>query len=804
MPFDGNRKSAGNAVVSPFPDSYTGEAGAEGVNERPSAFVLSESPFLSEYPDAQGEAPDPMAEAVDELLETLHVDELDEAIAGLTDELRGVVAADPAFETDNEVSREAMLRARVAPLLAAARADLRRIAEAFARLDPHTATEAEYHEAIDAAPLPEVDSPAFEFFLDGLRKKLRGVVSSVASLAMKGLSPALGFVLKPLLAKLEPLAKQVLDKVVAFALDKVPAEYRPLAAALAARLRGKLQDAAGALVGKLPSSELEAPAELGAAPAPSQEAVPDTAQAQRELDLALAEVVLGADRAEREDPSVMHAAEAEPAPARDPYADLARARERFVREVGEATDAAEAQVAVEHFLPAVMLALRTGIRLIGRPRVVGFLGGLIAKLIGPLIGKDKAPLLGKILADLGLRTFLQAEVDPATELQCAGETIASTVEETVRRVAQLPDELLDEPEALATFAREAFDGAVAASFPSTLVRPELRETEHAGAWVLLPARRRPRYKKFSHIFDVVVTPAMARAVRGHGSSSLAGILRDRLRLSPDAIVHGRVHLYEAVPGTSLAAIAQGESVRGLGSADPAVSSQLQPLTSQAALLLAGSPALGRELSDTGEADPPRLGERLYFLEVAGAPARPLGHESHLRVVVNVRKEQVHLGLYLSEVVAQKVATALREKKPAAAVIAELRTLLAPATAAVGKHHPHARGLVRVRGLRKAEAAGERHAPAARAARHAARLQAARLALHWAWAYLAKHLDEIAADFIAKTDGPEDGVRLGFTFRVPGLAGASALFTGAASSAPSWPPSGPAQTTLTLHPGPRLG
>jgi hypothetical protein len=792
------RRGGVSGSLTPFPDDGAGETAS---TPEATGSSYRETPFLSEYSEAEGEGEgeqaDPLGEKLDELLEGLHEPELDEAVEALVDELRGQVAAEPAFETEHEDVREAMLRETVAPLLEAAQADIARLSEALSALDLANASEQEIQEVIHGTPLPEMASPAFEFFLSGLRKKLGKVVQLA-----KNLSP-LHLLLKPLMAKVASLAQPIVDKVVAFALDKVPEPYKPMVAALAARLRGKAQAAASGLLGgaPAPASEEEATAETyTGTPVPQELATPDTRQAQHEMDLGLAEALLSGGGADQE---VIEAGAGrqQRVVARDPYADLAQARERFVREITQAEGEEETQVVVEHFLPAVMFALRQGIRLAGRNNVLGWVSKPIAAIIAPLVGKANAPVLAKVLADVGMRTFLQAEVDAGTEMEAAGQAIASTVEDTVRRVAQLPEALLEQPEALASYVHEAFEGAAAANFPASLVRPELRETERHGAWVLLPRRGRRRIKKFCPSVEVRITPAVARAVRGYGTSTLAGLFRDRLRLPPAATVTARVHMYEAVPGTSLAAISRTEEARGLGSSDPEVSSQIQPLTPQAALLLLDSPGMGRELPEDATQGVPRVGQRLYYLEVAGAPPRPLGRESSIHVGVHPRLGEIRLALYLSEVVAQKIATALRAKKPAAAVVTELRSLLAPAAEAISQSPSH--NTVRIHGLRRHGAALGRGGVVGRAARHALRRQIAGLALHWAWRHLATSFDGIGADFIAKADAPEDGVRLVFTFHVPnGLTGLCRLFRGQAQNVPDWPPSAPSRTGLVLHAGPR--
>ncbi len=751
-----------------------------------------ETPFLSEYLSADEEFTNPLDEMADEMLESLHDEELDEAIAELTEELRGWVASGPLSESEHDDLREATLQEAMAPLIRAAEADMARVAHALEALDLGLATESEMEAAIGAAPVTEVGNPVFENFLGSLR---RAVVGKIAKVAKAVGQAALGPVVKALLGQLARFVRPLLLKIAKFALNKVPAAYRPLATALAARLGVSVPSAAVVPQG----TDASAPAEPASAPGLDEPAVPDTSQAQQEFDLAMAEVALGGGRVDHE---VVGTAVPDAAiSARDPYADLGRARARFVREITEARSVEEAQVVVERFAPVLLMAVRKGIGLIGRPKVVNAFGGLIAKFIGPLVGRANAPALGKVLADIGLRTFLHAEVGPEAEREAAGQALAATVEETVRRLAQLPERLLEEPEALAAYAREAFENAVAANFPATLVRPELRETETPGAWVSLPLQGRPVCRKFSHVFDAVVSPQVAPRLRGYGSSTVAGLFRDRLRLAPGATVNARLHLYEAVPGTTLAGIARMEEAHGLGSAETSVWSQIQPLTPEAASLLVGSPRLGRELPDDAEPAVPRLGQRFYYLEVAGGPPRPLGKESAVRVAVDLRKGEVRLGLYLSEVVAQKVAAALRTKTAPATVVADLRALLAPTTGAIG----HAPRLVRVYGVRRHGSARLRAGAAGKGARRALRRQIGDLALHWAWKHLAANLPAIAPDFIAKADGPEDGVRLGFGFQVAdGLAGVAKLFRGRGLPGSDWPPQAPTRVTLAIHSGPRNG
>ncbi len=155
---------------------------------------------------------------------------------------------------------------------------------------------------------------------------------------------------------------------------------------------------------------------------------------------------------------------------------------------------------IQNFLPAVLPALRLGVRLIGRGRVVGFLAGFLGKMIGKLVGPQTAPALSRAIVDAGLK-LLTLEVSSQDEARAAASSVAATVEETVGRVSALPDYVLDNQELLEGFALEAFEQAAAANLPPVLSeavyreRPDLLEGGVKTCWVMLPLRRRKRYKK---------------------------------------------------------------------------------------------------------------------------------------------------------------------------------------------------------------------------------------------------------------------------------------------------------------------
>ena len=318
-------------------------------------------------------------------------------------------------------------------------------------------------------------------------------------------------------------------------------------------------------------------------------------------------------------------------------------------------------------------------RLIGRGKVVNFLAQLLAKLISKLIGPEQAPALSKAIVDAGLK-LLTLEMSDQEKSGLAASAVAGTVEETINRVASLPDHILDNQELLEGFALEAFEQAAAANLPAVLSeatyqqRPELLEAGVNAAWLFMPLRGRKRYKRCTRAFKVRITPHMAEEVESFEGVPLSDYLQDQLGLPEGAEVEAEVHLYEALPGTTVADIAGGESeTAGLGASDEATVSQLHPLTEEAASALLGKPGLGRSLFRGSDRQNVASGQRLFHLDISGR--RPLTvpgkwHRRrvrrlfHINVTLDGPQDQIRVCIYLSEVKAQKLAVRLRQQSHA--------------------------------------------------------------------------------------------------------------------------------------------
>jgi hypothetical protein len=238
------------------------------------------------------------------------------------------------------------------------------------------------------------------------------------------------------------------------AIGKLPEAVRPAAQQLADRLFNRKPKSAPADASAA-SGAGDATAPEGAGSGAQDSAGASVTEIQQEFDQQIANLFLASDEVEME-LEVARARSDERGAATPVYAELDQARERFIQELEQLRDGEEAGPQIQNFVQAIIPALRLGIKLIGRGKVVNFLANLLAKLIAKLIGPAAAPALSKAIVDIGLR-MMTLEVSPQDESRAAASAVAATVEETVRRVSALPDYVLDNQELLEGFALEAFE-----------------------------------------------------------------------------------------------------------------------------------------------------------------------------------------------------------------------------------------------------------------------------------------------------------------------------------------------------------
>ena len=770
-------------VVTPFLDmrSFVREESEAFASETPTPALGS--PFVSVYElEGRSEFVDPQREAYSTLVQELYDEEFDEALFELMIEARGL-HEEHMVSSAQSVEGERLLNQHFNQLIREAEATVTAFEREFGSRDVSSLGEGELDAFAERYSPATTLGPEFEDFLGKWKKKLVGLAKKAGKFA---LTMGLG----PVLNKIKALVRPLLNKVLQMAIGKLPESVRPAAQQLAERIFGGRREdsgnkAASDAGGAAEPSAAGASPDAAAAPADAGSAVQAPAgsgvtEIQQELDQQLANFFLASDEVdlELEVARVRSEDRRQTVPV---YSDLEQARERFINELQQLKEGEDPAPLIQNFLPAVLPALRLGVRLIGRGRVVGFLANLLAKVIAKLIGPQAAPALSRAIVDAGLKLLSLEVVSAQDEAQAAASSVAATVEETVRRVSALPDYVLDNQELLEGFALEAFEQAAAANLPPVLSeaayreRPDLLESQSVKTcWVMLPLRRLKRYKKCGRTFKVRISPYMADEIESF-EGPLADYLQDQLGVEEGEEVEAEVHLYETLPGTTLADIAREESeTPGMGPAGAKGAAQLHPLTPKAAGMLLGEPRMGRNVPPGTHRRNVGVGQRLYHLSVPGkrmlaAPGKDgkphLRRPGGLRVTLDGPKDEIRIGIFLSEVKAQRLAVRLRRQSHPGAVAAGFQKYVGRRLAPILRGERLARIRVIQAGLTPGEALGAalKRLPAEVPVALTARLQEGLVS---AFAELVKGQPQ---QLITATEDTADGITMKFSIaRPPGL------------------------------------
>jgi hypothetical protein len=737
----------------------------EPLHEAPVSEALT-GPWEFSSPFLRGETGEtenaPVAAALAEIVAELKDSEFRESLEQLADEAMETHAAQLAGEYGDretrDLSAERLLNEHFQPLAAQAEAMLEQFFERLEGYEAESLTDQEIERIVnEVSPSTQFPAPASEQFLGGLMRKVgkfvSGAVKGAVSIAGKGLALAGKLALGPLLGPLKKLARFLLQKVVRFAMHKLPPNLRPIAQRLSDRLyQATKQTHEG-------EGEEHEQTEAEVIPAAA-----DSGRLEAEFDLEMAQLLLTPDEAEA-DHLVTSYGDETYQESDSSLAALDRARAELADGLARLKPGETAQPAIDHFLPVVMgvmAAAKAAIGIIGRPRVTKFIGGLLAKLINPLIGADAANAISPYIASAGLQ-LIGLETSQAEPRAVATEALAATVEETLTSVAELPPHVLENETMLGAAVREAFENAAASYFPDAMIKPELRETaDHDGMWKQMPHdSKRKEYAKYSQTLPTTITPRVARSVETFGSKTLHDHLRDDHGIHDGRPVKAKVHLYQAMPGTRGSAIARAEGI-------PA--SHLHPLTPRAAAALLGpNAALGSRATPAAHlASPNKLhvGQRLYRIE----PPQGRRHHRHVRPVrsellINLQKGEIRLWLYLSEPLCQHVSAELAKGNNAAAAFTHLKPLLRRTTAALkmALHERHLPPEIMIVG----ETPNLEH-KVPPWLRHAGSHFAAKIA-EWAETHVAQYLRNNAEEFRRVSAAHHDGVTVRITMtKVPGM------------------------------------
>ena len=603
-----------------------------------------QAPFLDEYfVGDQVVTQHPERVAFMELLDELYDDEFDHLLSELAEEAySSYETATPMGETNGAAGRdpEGFMRAYLAPLQTEAERIIDQADQALAGQDLASLSEGELDGLLETVDVPEASmSPLFEQFLGGLVKKIKKTAQKAWSAAKSVASKLMPINL--ILGHVKKLVRPMLERVLKYALNKLPPTIRPIAASLAKRL-----------MGETPITQTESAA-AGGVPATA-----DVGLIQEAFDTGIVSALMAGDSIEGE------VAMAESESAQDPdsnaVAELEHARSAFIREINDLPAGGDPSPAVERFLPAVLPFVRMGISVIGRPRVVNFIAGQLGLLIQKYVGRDQSVVLSRAIADAGLRMLtLEAPEEDAAET--AGAAMAATIEDTVRELGQLDESEFADEELLGASTVAAFTKAAGVNFPSSLLKPAARRTVMNGLWAFGKRRSGGAYKKYSRRLGTRITPWLASRLPAADGATLSEFLQEHYEADGD--VEATAHLYEAVPGTRLAHVAAAEA-DDIG--QEASDLEFHPLTREAASTLFAEPGLAADGAGEAADDPltPEVGDRFYFLEVKAPRRAALAvtgrgrvrrRPTQVRIALHPATSRLTVRMYLSERRAQEFA-----------------------------------------------------------------------------------------------------------------------------------------------------
>lgn len=605
----------------------------------------TESPFLNSYESFQeDEGASAEEEAFVDIVSELWDEEFNDALAELAAEAANIheeqfINAYPGTSFQNE-NTNYIMNEHFMPLASRIENLLEQLAEEFSKNDIYKMSDEEIDLLFEKYEHEHFASPYFENFFGKVWKKIKKVAGKVGKV-LKKISP-----LHIVLRKLKKFIRPFLKRILKVALNKIPAKFRPLAKKIA----GHFIKEAG-----------EDYYTLSEEPEPASFSIPEL---QAEFDFMTATLLLETN-SDSQEYLLNHYLNEDENETVDVLDKLYEARERFIREFSALQEGEDPVPVIENFIPAILMAVKWGVKLIGRKRVVNLLSKLVAKLIGRFVGKRNALPLAKAVVGVGMKV-IGLEVSPETEdeMRIAAEVIADTIEETVELATQLPEHILDNELLVNNYLAEAFETAAGENFPTVLMKNDFQEERyHENLW-----NRKRYYYKYKQIIDIELSPAMARQVKSFGGKTLYQFIREELKLKFDKNLKARMHIYKARRSTWLSRISLGEKkVAGLGTAKKSAWSQLHPLTKKASTALLKSPAFA------GKRDiPPKYlatrhlittGQRFYYLEIDGsknviAPKNP-ARTSELNLAVNFIKNFIQVDLFLSEKDAQQIAAVLR-------------------------------------------------------------------------------------------------------------------------------------------------
>lgn len=657
---------------APFLDvkSFISEEIDQNENEKSPAV---DTPFLSVYESEGLDGLDPITEEYVVFLNEIYDEEFDDALFGLVNEAVSMYETKIDYEFGGaqagSYNAERLLEEHFSPLIKETENFIETVANEFNKRSNEILSESEIDLIIDRYE-PSLDmNPNFDEFFGKIKKGIKKVAKKGVKLAKKGVAAAAKMGLGPVLNKLKPLIKPLLKRVIQTAIGKLPPHLQPVARRLSKRIPFL--------------KEVEEMNEFLQETGPECE----VAHIQYEFNRHVANVIFANTELEQ-DLEIAHSQEVGNVPDIFPLQDLDKARETFIQNLINLKEGEDPTPHIENFVPAILPALRLGIRLAGRKRVVNFLANLLGRMLQRFVGPQHTPVLSRAIVDAGLR-LIQLEATTEDETRAATTALTATVEDTVRRVAEAPEYILDDQELLEGFVLEAFEEAASGNLPAVLPEetyekhPELRKAKNLrGFWAMMPPGKRKKYKKFSRIARTRLSPHKLESLETYDGIPMEDFLVEEMGLDPGEEAEAFVHLYEAIAGTKLSDIVRSEE-NVSGSEAPEDYSLLHPLTREAAELLLNEPDLAEkvELNQVWDPHSPEVGDRFYYLEIPGKKSLSVlsaagksikRRTTQFRLILDFPGNEIRIYLFLSEIRAQEIAVKLRQHAHVGNAITRLR------------------------------------------------------------------------------------------------------------------------------------
>lgn len=654
---------------NPFAESvYATEASSVTTNAVAS-FDVSSTPFAETAHGAisESESDHLLTRAFAELRD----EAFDEAVAFLAEETEQAVVDRFTDESPSSgAERERYAEAQLSAVRFEAQQYLTSLEAGLTGMDIESLTDEQLNGVLDRFdPNAGELTPAGEEFIGSLIRKAKKAVKFVANTA-KSVGKVAGALLGPVLKKLRGLVNPLLRRVLLIAIGRLPAALQPAARMLASRITSEAPEMEGGT--------------YESAISPTN--LTDVKALAESFDAMLAEAMTGDATGELTGETYEDGSR-EADSGGGELERLAEARGVLIDRLRTASDEEDLTPAIEQFVPALLGALRLGINLVGRPKVVRFLAHYLGQLIRRWVGPNLSGPLSNAIVDTGLRLItLEAEGGSGeSRTDEAGPiALASVIEDTARRMAENEEYIFENEDLMQLAAADAFGEAVASHFPQRFVRPALRQAPSiGGTFVARRARSLRTYRKYSRTPEIELTAQIADALPTFGNSTVGAVLRAAGATFPLRV---RMHIYESVTGTTLPRMISMD--RGSGGRAQAASSQLHPLTPEAAGLLLREPKLGVSVAPGFLHSRHRIavGQRFYLLEPIGAISalalpgtvtRAVAGRlapSRAWTVVNLRRAKITTGLYLSEADAQRVAEGIRQGRGGIVLLQALTSL----------------------------------------------------------------------------------------------------------------------------------